>query len=690
MSHVHIPYYLDFLSAPLLEAAASRASDVEGIPGLKVGAGLMARYPQVESEAALSFVVSLTRAVAPALRRCLEEREAFREFVDRSTLSFVEENRGVDYQSVDYKTVLGLRDDEGRVVVGPGPPMGERAKVHVPASMQGEQVTLFGPPDTPRMSINAMNALHRSLPGEDPLVAELLAEGGQVPRWGADSEDSVTPISANLMEANRNLQGCYDRTLGFVDEARGREYRLAEEGLSTPIKRIPGLGLPDANHLLDGEPIPLHILDLGFQLFHNWDHPEALVLYVPKLESEAEAAYFKTLVETAERQLKALHPSYELGSVRLFVVFENPRAIFRIREMAEALAPYFVGGSLGWHDFLGATARLFRHDPNYRIPVKSDPDIVINHIRESHLLLVDALEPIGGVKIGGMYGVLYEDGNARSFEVSMVGYVKDVVTQLKRGLDGFWVAHPNFVRLGLALVQAWRRKEADPGDESLEALIKAIITDPAERRGLLEFVHGPDAPGLSKDDPLYLRAVLASELGLSEVMPNHHPEEVRYNVFQALQYLADWLRGNGCVALPALVHNASGEPVFVRVMDDLATTERSRWQLWAEVYHQRVSLELLEQIFREEVDFIRDNRATPTRRVQVPWDGDAAPWYPMAVRILWQLVTDPDPVEFVTELLMPFTLTLVREAPDPWETAKALCPGRYQDDCAVLDGAEEG
>ena len=48
--------------------------------------------------------------------------------------------------------------------------------------------------------------------------------------------------------------------------------------------------------------------------------------------------------------------------------------------------------------------------------MKADPDIVIKHIRESHQILADSLDPIGAIKIGGMYGVLYEEGNARPFE----------------------------------------------------------------------------------------------------------------------------------------------------------------------------------------------------------------------------------------------------------------------------------
>ena len=120
------------------------------------------------------------------------------------------------------------------------------------------------------------------------------------------------------------------------------------------------------------------------------------------------------------------------------------------------------------------------------------------------------------------------------------------------------------------------------------------------------------------------------------------------------------------------------KPVFVRVMDDLATTERSRWEVWAEVRHGRVSQELFEQILQEEVDFIRNGDETATKRTEVRWEGEAARWYPLAVRLLRQLMLDPDPPEFVTELLMPFTFDCVRDAADPWAKAVALCPGKFE------------
>ncbi len=678
MDNVHIPYYQSFLNQRLTESLWSTYTPSADVPGLRIDSRLLARFPQLETSAVHSLIVELYRQLYPQLARILEQRRTDRAFIDRETIRCQHSNRDTEFESESYETVIGLKDEQGRVVVGPADGgLTHPRHVQIPKFLQGDQITLFGPPDTAKMSINAMNTLHRRMPDEPKVVAELVARSNQVPRWGADNEDSKTPIMENLLMANQNLIGCYDGTLEFVDESRQRTYSLADSRLAIPIKRIPGLALPDGNHLFEGNPLPLHLVDLALHLFHNRHQPNALVFYVPKLENEEEARYLKTLLSLAEEHLTRIDSTYSPGRIKLFIVFENPRAIFRIPEIADALWPYFVGGSLGWHDYLASTARLFKHDPNYRIPVKADPNIVINHIRESHQILAEGLDPIGGIKIGGMYGVLYEDGNPDSFNVSMVGYVRDVFTQLKRDLDGFWVAHPNFVRLGIAMTQAWREWQTVADRSPIADLIHGLIPDPDQAAELLKFVFGPDVAGLSRDHPLYQRGVLAADLQMSDVIANHDPEEVRYNVFQALQYFADWLTGNGCVALPAIARNAQGEKVFVRIMDDLATTERSRWELWAEVHHGRVSQSLFETIVAEEMDFIRQDMATSIKRVQVKWAGEAARWYPLAEKILKQLVLDDSPVEFASELLLPFTFDQIRNQEDPWAAVKALAPDKF-------------
>jgi malate synthase len=680
---MRVPAYLDFVPAPLIARLDADAEPVPAIPGLRVQVGLREGFPRIETDDALQLVCDVYRATAEELSAVLTQRTVDRSFLDARVraCSALAADGNIPWGANNHPTPFGDRDATGRIVLGPLADPAHPEPSQVPEFLRGEQVTLFGPPDTEKMAINAMNALHRRRADEPALVAELVDASGQVPRWGADDEDSKTPLMRSFLAACDNLVRCFDRTLRFEDTERGKVYELAPDRLSHPIKRIPGLALPDGAHLLDGGPLPLHVFDLVQHAWHNRARPEALVFYVPKLENEEEATYLRHVIDATEAAIKARHDTYVLGSIKVFLVFENPRAIFRIRDMAAALGPHFVGGSLGWHDFLASTARLFRHEPGYRIPVKADADIVIRHIRESHVLLAQSLGPLGAISIGGMYGILFEEGNADSYRVTMVGYVRDVVTQLRRGLTGFWVAHPDFVRIGIALVEAFRRKQRDPSDGTLLDLVAALVPDEPDRTLLLDFVQGDDVPGLDGDDPRYLRAVLAADLEMSPVIANDDPEEVRYNVFQALQYLADWLGGNGCVALPATLRDASGEPVFVRVMDDLATTERSRWELWAEVHHGRVPRAMFERILEEETAFLKGgadaSNAGVARRVQIPWAGDAARWYPIATRLLHALVVTDDPAEFVTELAMPFTFDVIRDADDPWEAARALCPGRF-------------
>ncbi len=670
MSHLA---YSNVLPEPLRAALAATQVPVEGVEGLMVDPLLLQRHPDLHTPERLAVLARIYRTVAPDLARLLSARDADRAFVDAYTLGARDHNRGIAFHDPGYRTVLCAPDPEGRVVVGPIPPDGDPAPVGLPDRLKGTAVTLFGPPDTAKMAINAMNALHRVRPDEPAIVTEIIDSVATVPFWGADSEDSKTPEILDLLDAIDNLQGCFDGTLERFDLRTGKHYRIVEERHSIPIKRIPGLALPDGLHQLDGLPLPLHLVDFVLHALACGHRPEALTFYVPKLENEEEAAYLAKLVATTEAELAQLVEGYQPGTIRLFIVFETPRAIFRIGEMADALHPWFAGGSLGWHDFLAATARLFKHDPNYRIPVKADPDIVIHHIKESHLTLVRALRPRGAVCIGGMYGTLFEDGNDASFRVSMVGYIRDVVTQLKRGLDGFWVAHPDFVRIGIALVEAWRRTEA--GDDVLTPLVTALVPDEADLRPLLAFIAGPDVEGLERSDPLYLRRVLAADVHPdSPRVTNHTDHELRYNVFQALQYLTAWLQGTGCVALPATLNDARGEPVFVRIMDDLATTERSRWELWHEVAHGRVSVEAFDRILAGELDAIRANVQSSTKRVQVPWSDT---WSPIAGRLLRQLVVADVPVESVSELLVPFTFAPIQGADDPWAAAQRYCPGRY-------------
>ena len=668
--------YRDFISAEFMAHIQQKLRAVDGVADLfQVG-----QSGGLETPDALRFLCELFDLVKSDLRAVLRQRVMDRAFIDQRTRACFELNRKlrVDYGHRDYQTIIGQEDADGRIVVGPKNEFyckagGGKPVAPIPEFLLGHHVTLFGPPDDAKLSINAMNAFHRKLPGEPAIVEQLLRDFNGAPMWGADDEDSKTPLRADLVLAGQNLTNCFKKNISFTDQRTSKNYALENSHLSQPIKRFPGLAIPCAFLFYKSNPLPLHLYDFALHLYANWNNPKALAFYVPKLENEEEAAYIRVMIEHAERLIQRAHPQYQTGTVRLMIVLENPRAVFRVNEIMDALHPYFAGASLGWHDYLASTARLMKEDANYRIPVKADPNIVIKHIKASHDLLAAVVGSRGGIKIGGMYGVLPSDSDMQSdsFQVAIKGFIKDVITQLKRNLNGFWVAHPDFVRLGLALVEAWKRfQNADRA--ALDNLVKALLL-PKYHVDMLAFIHGADVAGLDLADTLYPRALLVADEMQSNFIANNDPREIRYNIFQSLQYLTDWLSGNGCVALPATI-----DGVPVRVMDDLATAERSRWEVWHELHHGRFDIEEFVRIAHEEMRFIQKDFSTVKKITQVKWNERTRKWYPVAMNIMLQLMSSDKSVEFASELLLPFTLDCIRNESDPWKTMAQIEPSKYQ------------
>ena len=184
-----------------------------------------------------------------------------------------------------------------------------------------------------------MRVLEKQWDDEPEIVGTLVSESNTMPFWGADSEDSTTPLRRNLLVGEKCLKECFHGTL----ESDGRILDDCPEHLSLPIKRLPGLELPSLTHFVKSSPIPLHIVDFGLHMYHHVLSPaQSCNFYMPKLENEEEAAYLNFLISQAEEML-----AMAVGTVRVLVVVENPRCIFRLNEIIDALGPHFLGASLG-------------------------------------------------------------------------------------------------------------------------------------------------------------------------------------------------------------------------------------------------------------------------------------------------------------------------------------------------------
>lgn len=681
MSNREIPYYTDYVSGEFQKYLENEAKEYPGVAGL-VHIG---ETGGLENSESLKFTCDLYDCVKGELLKVLNQRAVDRKFIDERVKVFYELNEEYenDFESNEYQTIIGQEDSQGRIVIGPKlenySGKSDCAKIApIPDYLQGFHVTLFGPPDDAKLSVNAMNAYHRKLKDEPAIISEILKTNKETPKWGADDEDSKTPLRSDLISASTNLTDCLNGEISFYDEKRDKNYKLESEMLSYPIKRFPGLALPTTFLFYYRNPLPLHLYDFALHLFEHWSNPRALTFYVPKLENEEEAAYIKIMIKSAEKMIQKIHPEYKIGTVRVIIVLENPRAVFRVNEVIDALYPYFVGASLGWHDYLGSTARLMKNDANYRIPVKADPDIVIKYIKASHDLLANVVGERGGIKIGGMYGILPITNElfSDSFQITMRGFFRDVITQMKRDLSGYWVAHPDFVRIGIAIVEAWRI-HANGDSSKLLGITNALLNEKYAKE-VWDFVLADDIEGLDYTDPLYARSLIVADIKESSFIANNHPDEIRYNVFQMLQYLTDWLTGNGCVALPTQING-----IPARVMDDLATAERSRWEVWHEIHHGRFRVEDFIKIAHEEMNFIRRDLSNDKKIVEVKYTEENSKWYEVAFKLMLKLMTDKEPVEFATELLLPFTIESLRENPEPWEKITEVDTEKFKIDSYV-------
>jgi malate synthase len=65
-------------------------------------------------------------------------------------------------------------------------------------------------------------------------------------------------------------------------------------------------------------------------------------------------------------------------------------------------------------------------------------------------------------------------------------------------------------------------------------------------------------------------------------------EGLRHNVRVGVRYLEAWLRGQGCVPL-------------YNLMEDAATAEIARAQVWQQVRHKLITIEKLDEVMREEL-----------------------------------------------------------------------------------------
>jgi malate synthase len=349
----------------------------------------------------------------------------------------------------------------------------------------------------------------------------------------ADLEDSTAPTWANVMQGQINLRDAVGRTIQVTDQARGRHYVLGED-TATLLVRPRGLHLPEAHLRLDGVPLPAALVDFGLYFFHN---APALIgqgsgpyFYLPKLESHLEARWWNQVFVLAQRTL-----GVPRGTVRATVLIETLPAAFEMDEILYELREHASGLNCGRWDYIFSFIKTLRHDPEATLPNRGQVGMEQPNMRAYTRLAVQTCHRRGAHAMGGMAAQIPIKRDPAANEVALSRVRADKEREVQDGHDGTWVAHPGLVHLA--------REVFDAGMRGPNQVHRRLEDLNVTARDLLEIPRGT-----------------CTEAG------------VRTNIRVGVQYLEAWLDGRGCVPLYDL-------------MEDAATAEISRAQLWQWIHH---------------------------------------------------------------------------------------------------------
>jgi malate synthase len=370
-------------------------------------------------------------------------------------------------------------------------------------------------------------------PAEPKMMINALNSGANV--FMADLEDALSPTWHNIVEGHAALMSAVRRTLAFTSP-EGKEYRLGER-LATLVSRPRGWHLEETRVQVDGASASASLFDFAMYFFHNaresLSRGSGPYFYLPKLESHFEARLWNDVFEFAQDAM-----SVPRGTIRATVLIETIYAAFEMEEILYELREHAAGLNAGRWDYLFSIIKAFRSRPDFVLPDRAQLTMGVPFMRAYATRLVQVCHRHGAHAIGGMAAFV---PSRKDPDVNATAFAKvreDKEREASLGFDGTWVAHPDLVPV------------------AREVFDKALGDKPHQKHRLNEDVN-----------------VLATELLDVRVQGSGVTlAGVRTNVDVALQYLDGWLRGSGAVA----IHN---------LMEDAATAEISRSQLWQWIRH---------------------------------------------------------------------------------------------------------
>ncbi|HWG75030.1 MAG TPA: malate synthase A [Acidimicrobiales bacterium] len=435
--------------------------------------------------------------------------------------------------------LLALRDERARAFrAGERPRLldgtadvrgGDWTVPPAPADLADRRCEITGPCDR-KMMIGALNS------------------GARV--FMADVEDSMSPSWRNVVDGQRNFRDAADGTISF-ERPDGSVDRLGEKP-ATLVLRVRGLHMEERRVSVDGAHPSASLFDVSLAAVHSApklvERGSGLYLYVPKMESHLEAAWWDAVLGDLEHRA-----GLRTGSIRVTVLIETILAAYEMEEILYELRDRITGLNAGRWDYIFSVIKKFGDDPAHVLPDRAQVTMTVPFMAAYAERLVGICHAHGAHAIGGMSAFIPNRRKPDVTERALANVRADKEREAGLGYDGTWVAHPDLVPVATEVF------DRVLGDRPNQLEVRPPVSD--------------DASGL-----------LATEIDGA----TYTIEGLRLNVSVALQYLEAWLGGRGAVAIFDL-------------MEDAATAEISRSQLWQWVHH-RVELTDGTQVSAELVD----------------------------------------------------------------------------------------
>ncbi len=393
-------------------------------------------------------------------------------------------------------------------------------------------------------------------PVDRKMVINALNSGAST--FMGDFEDANSPTWENLIAGHVNLIDAIRGTITFTNPD-GRTYRLGEK-TATLIVRPRGWHLLETHMRVDGRPVSGSLLDFGLYVFHNaralLERSTGPYFYLPKLQSHLEARLWNDVFTFAEDAL-----AIPRASMKATVLIEHILAAFEMDEILYELKGRSAGLNAGRWDFIYSIIKTFRNRPEFVLPDRVQVTMTVPFMRAYTELLVRTCHRRGAYAIGGMAAFIPSRRDPEVNRVALAQVRNDKIREVTDGFEGTWVAHPDLVTEAMTAFTGVLGSRLDQLDRTREEVRTSA-------KDLLD-VH---VPGGTVTDAGF-----------------------RTNIRVGIQYIESWLRGTGAAAL-------------YNLMEDAATAEIARSQVWQWVHHgttlhdgPRVTRELVRQIADEEL-----------------------------------------------------------------------------------------